>query len=112
MLADIRKVTGLARLENAVKIVAGDVTFPAYAMLDTEFRSARRYYVQARMTILDEDSLEESERWVSFYSNTRMTKDQWTEAFVRGYAEGKYGAAEQILDVEIASVQHKRGWAF
>jgi hypothetical protein len=111
MLADIRKFTGLAKLEHAVKATAGDVLFPRYAMVETEFRSARRYYVQARMTILDEDSLEESVRWVSFYSNTRMSKDQWTEAFVRGYAEGKYGEAEQILDVTIASVSHKRGWA-
>jgi hypothetical protein len=111
MLADIRHFSGLAKLENTVKVVAGDVIFPRYAMVETEYRAARRYYVKARMTILDEDTLEESERWVSFYDNTRKSKDQWSADFVRGYMEGRYGVSELIQDVSIASVEHKRGWA-
>lgn len=112
MLADIRHFSGLAKLEGAVRAVAPTTIFPRHAMVETDLLRPRRYYVKARMTVFDELTLEEEERWVSFYTNQRMTKDQWSGDFIRGYVEGKYGAHEQIVNVEVASVEHKRGWSY
>jgi hypothetical protein len=111
MLADIRKFSGLAKLEKVARSLPGDVLYPRYGMVEAEFRAARRYLVTARMTLFDEEHQQEEERWVSFYSNTRMSKDQWTSAFVQGYAAGRYEANMQIVSVDIASVLHKPGWA-
>ncbi len=112
MLQDIRRITGLAKLEKAVRLVSPDVMFPQYTMVESNYRAARRYFVKGKMTVTDDETGEESERWVSFYSNKRMTKQVWTEDFIAGYAEGRYGAYETIKDVSIVSVEHKRGWAY
>ncbi len=112
MLQDIRRITGLAKLEKAVRLVSPDVMFPQYTMVESNFRAARRYFVKGKMTVTDDETGEESERWVSFYSNKRMTKQVWTEDFIAGYAEGRYGAFETIKDVSIVSVEHKKGWAY
>jgi len=112
MLADIRKVKGLAKLEAAVRKVSSTVLLPKYVMYEDDYRSARRYFVKATMQIFDEGSGDTYERWVSFYTNRRASKDQWTRDFLAGYVEGRYGSAEQILDMELVSVAHKKGWAY
>jgi len=112
MLADIRQFSGLAKLEGAVRRLDPAKLFPQYTMVESDYRSARRYLVRARMVIEDAESLEQSERWVSFYTNKRMSKDQWTEAFVAGYAHARYAEGESIISVSIASVEHKKGWGY
>ena len=112
MLADIRRISGLGKLEKAVRLVTPDVLFPRYTMVESNFRAARRYFVKAKMTVFDDETGDTYDRWVSFYSNRRMTKQVWTEDFIKGYAQGKYGAHETIRDVQIVSVEHKQGWQY
>jgi len=112
MLADIRKISGLAKLEKQVRKVAPNKLFPQYAMVESKFRAARRYFIHARMMVTDEETGETVERWVSFFSNQRMTKDQWTEGFLAGYVSAMYGVGMSIESVELASVEHQRGWNY
>lgn len=112
MLGDIRRITGLAKLEKAVRLVSGSKLFPQYTMVESDFRSARRYFVKAKMLVYDEEIGDSYEKWVSFYDNQRSTKDQWTNDFMSGYVAGRYGEGVSIQSMEIVSVEHKKGWAY
>lgn len=112
MLSDIRRITGLAKLEKAVRALSPDETFPRYTMVESNYRAARRYYVRAKMDLTDLETGETYEKWVSFYDNKRMSKGMWSSDFLAGYAHGLYGAGVSIKHLEIVSVEHKKGWAY
>jgi len=112
MLTDIRRISGLAKLEKAVRLVSPDVVFPQYTMVESNFRAARRYYVRAKVEVTDLEGDNKYERWVSFYSNSRMSKQQWNTDFMQGYLAASSEPLELIKNIDIVSVEHKRGWAY
>ncbi len=112
MLADIRRISGLGKLEKAVRRVAPDRLFPTYTMVESDFRSARRYFVKAKMQLIDDETGEVFQKWISFYDNQRSTKGAWSSDFMSGYVAGRYGEGVTIESMEIVSVEHKKGWAY
>ena len=112
MLLDIREFTGLMRLESTVRRVAWDVVFPQYGMVETYLRRARRYRVHAIAIQVDPRTGEETERNVSFYTNTRGSKNDWYDAFMQEYTGIPGTPSELIKDLEIISVEHQKGWKY
>lgn len=112
MLETTRWATGLSKLEGAVRRVAGDVMFPQYAMVPSSFRAARRYLIHATMSFIDPLTGESVKEHISFFSNIRMTKDQWLRDWFDKavWSDSKEMAA--LHGAEIVSVEHKMGWDF
>lgn len=112
MLSDIRSFSGMLRLEGAVRSLPGDRLPTANVMVESDFRSARRYLIRGRLTVEDTETGEVSERYVSFFSNDLATKDSWSSQFIGQYAGQMYRSGELILDLQIASIEHKAGWEY
>lgn len=112
MLADIRQVTGLARLERAVLGVAANVIFPQYGMVEGPLRRARRYRVYGRVTVEDVDTGAKEERMVSFYTDTRDSKEGWERSFLEETDVAGYGTGKRFAALTIASVEHQAGWGY
>lgn len=111
MLETTRWATGLNKLEAAVKRTAGDALFPQYAMVPSDFRSARRYLIHGVSTFTDPITGDLVKEHISFFSNVRMSKNQWLAAWFEkaAWTDSKEWVAQH--GVEIVSVEHKMGWS-
>lgn len=111
MLGMTRWATGLAKLEAAVRRAGGDELFPQYAMVPSDFRAARRYLIHAEIYFTDPVTGQEVTEHISFFDNTRKTKNQWLgDWFDRAaWTDSKEAAA--IHGAVVVSVEHKMGWA-
>lgn len=112
MLAITRAATGLEKLEKAVRATAGDALFPKYAMVEADFRAARRYLIHGVIRYTDPETGEETVDHISFYDNTRKTKDQWVSDWFDRSAWSDSVEMVAIHGLEIVSVQHKPGWGY
>lgn len=112
MLADIRQVTGLSRLERTVIGVVSDVLFPQFGMVESPLRRARKYRVYGRVTVEDVDTGAREERMVSFYTDTRDSKEGWERSFLAESEGTESRGAQRYVALQIASVEHQAGWSY
>lgn len=112
MLGDIRTLSGLMKKEGAMMAFASTKLIPRGLMVESTYRSARRYLIRGKMTTVLEATGEEVTQVVSWFSNTLMTKDQWLDKFMAAYLERAYAPGVTIKHVEVASVEHKMGWGY
>ncbi len=112
MLEDIRQITGLARLENTVKNLPSNLLFPQYGMVQSYLRRARRYRVYVRATVEDLKTGESFEKMTSFYTDSRMSKDDWESTWLDQFAESASGKMFGVVDGRIASVEHNVGFDY
>lgn len=111
MLTTTRWAKNLQRLEEAVRRTPGDELFPQYAMVPSDFRSARRYLIHAEIHYVDQFTGTDEIQHISFFDNTRKTKDQWlADWFDRAPRTDSWDMAA-IHGAVIVSVEHKMGWA-
>jgi len=112
MLLDIREFSGLMRLESAVRNIPWNVVMPRYGMVETYLRRARRYRVFGIATRTDPRTGEEEEKPVSFYTNTRGSKNDWYDSFMEEYQGSESEGAWLFTDFEVTSVEHQKGWKY
>lgn len=112
MLLDIREFTGLMRLEHTVRTIPWNVVMPQYAMVEVVPRRPRRYRVFGIVTRTDPRTGEETEKAVSFYTNTRGSKNDWYDAFMKEFQGSESEGDWFFTDFEVTSVEHSRGWRY
>lgn len=111
MLTTTRWATGLAKLEAAARRADPDQLFPQYAMVPSDFRSARRYLIHAEIYFTDPVTGQSVTEHISFFDNTLKTKNQWLGDWFDKAAWTDSKEAAAIHGATIVSVEHKMGWA-
>jgi len=112
MLADIREITGLARMEAFTRAVNPAQAFPKFGMIETELRRDRKYRVFGKLEYQDTLTGETFEKQVSFYTDINKGKDLWDEDFLGEYEEGEYKPAKYVTGFNILNVEHQAGWSY
>lgn len=111
-LGQIREISGLMRLERAVRGHPRDVLPHRGLMVETELRRPRRYRVFADVTYFNTETGERQSQLISFYDDERLTKEQWRSAFDVARGESAYRTDEVVEKFDIRSIEHNKGWSY
>lgn len=109
MLSDIRELTGLMAKEAATRSVGSNVLFPKGNMVETDLRRARNYRVFGDVIYTNIETGESRSQVISFYTNDRLSKDDWASSFEEDKEESEYLPEESVSGLTIRSVEHNKG---
>ncbi len=112
MLADIRSASGLMKLEKTISTISASIPFPRYAMVESTLRRNRRYRVYGKLELNNALTGEHEIRNVSWYTNTRDSKEGWARDFLSAYERETYEGSMYAVDLTVSSVEHQSGWKY
>ena len=106
MLADIRKFRNLAEYSPRV-IAASPTTAISKSLLsEVELTRPRKYRVYAEGKYTDLETGYTRYKNLSFYDDTRRSKEDWAYEFEIAKREAEYMPNTSITDVRILAVEH------
>lgn len=109
MLADIRQFRNMAQFgPRVVKYATGKI-IPKSLLSEVNLSRARRYRVYGMAKYTDVETGYVRYKNVSFYDDTRRSKDEWSEEFEDMMKAEDYKPDQAISDIRILHVEHNRG---
>lgn len=112
LLSDYREFTGMVRYQKQVTEYSGIKALPRTWMEEIHLRQARKYRLIGQATYYDTETGREFKKYVSMYTDDRMSKDGWTSQFSDMKRIYKYQEAWSILDIEWQAIQHNVGYDY
>ena len=112
LYADYREFTGMYRYEWQMRRLSGVKDVPRQWMEEIELRQARKYRLIGQATYYDTNTGKEFQKYVSMYTDDRMSKDGWTWQFGDMKRIYEYRTDWNLLDIDWEVVQHHKGWDY
>ena len=112
LLADYREFTGLAKYEKQMKDYSGVKAVPRNWMEEIQLRQARKYRLIGQATYYDAETGKEFKKYVSMYTDDRMSKDGWTTQFGDLKRAYQYQEGWDLVDIEWEGIQHNKGYDY
>lgn len=109
MLSDIRQFRNMAKFSPRVVKYGSAKIIPKSIMSEVDLSRARRYRVFGMAKYTDVETGAVRYKNVSFYDDTRRSKDDWATEFEDMIKAEDYKPDQAISDVQILHVEHNRG---
>ena len=112
MLADIREVTGMMKLERIVRAIPRNQLPRKSHVVETDLRRARKYRVHAEITYEDTETGEIITKKGSFYTDTLDTPAGWEDQYIEMKRKEDYKPDQEVLAVQPVSIEHNKGFRY
>ena len=112
MLADIRQFRQVAEFGPKVVKLPTSKIVPKSILSEVDLSRARRYRVYGMGKYTDVETGAVRYRNLSFYDDTRRSKDEWAEEFERMKQAENYKPDQEITDIQIIHVEHNKGLSY
>ena len=112
MLADIREVTGMMKLERIVRAIPRNQLPRKSHMVETDLRRARKYRIFVEAHVED---IETGEQYIvkkSMYSDELNTPEGWESEYIDHEQEDTTDPTKWINGVDLVSIEHNKGFAY
>ncbi len=108
----VRTVTGRMKGERVLRGLDDLAELKPGHMVETGLSRPRRYRVFGEATYYDPLADQTFTRKVSFYTDERLVKVQYSDLFDAHVTQMGASVQLELADFEMTSVEHNRGWAY
>ncbi|KKM24363.1 hypothetical protein LCGC14_1605840 [marine sediment metagenome] len=109
MLADIRQFRNAVIFGPRVLDYPGNKIIPKSLLSEVNLTRARRYKMVGMGKYTDVETGAVRYRHLSFYGDTRLSKDEWAEEYERQHPAGACIPGSEVTDIQILLVEHNKG---